>query len=137
MRPPTTLVIATLVSDEAEEETEKAAEVSKPLKKKKRKKKPIVEDEVELEPWRPGFAAHFPRDEELDRLVRAFNDGDYRRVREEAPALASRTKDAAIRSAAQELRERIDPSRASLVMLVLAAVLLALLAGYYWTHKHV
>jgi hypothetical protein len=121
------------VSDDA-----KTDETAEPPKRKKRKKKPIqAAPEPEMEEWRPGFAAHFPRDPELDDLVRAFSDGNYRRVREEASALAARTEDPSRKRAALELRERIDPPPAGVVLLVLATVLLVLLAGYYWTHKHV
>jgi hypothetical protein len=84
----------------------------------------------------PAFAHAFPRDAELDALVAAFEAGDYARVRREAPALAQRTEDDAVRRAARELRRRLDPDPAAVYMLLAAAMLLVFLAGWYWLHPH-
>jgi hypothetical protein len=92
--------------------------------------KPPVEDP----PSGPAFARGWPRDEALDALVAAFEAGDYARVRREAPALASRTADDAVRRAARELRRRLDPDPVAVYMLMAAAGLLAFLAGWYWLH---
>ena len=84
----------------------------------------------------PAFARAFPQDAELDALVAAFEAGDYARVRREAPALAQRTEDDAVRRAARELRRRLDPDPAAVYMLLAAATLLVFLAGWYWLHPH-
>jgi hypothetical protein len=84
---------------------------------------------------RPKFARSFPKDPTLDALVRAFEQGDYARVRKEAPELAKTTEDEGIKRAALELRRRIDPDPLGLALMALAAILLLLLSGYYWTHK--
>lgn len=58
---------------------------------------------------RPAFAASFPEDPELDRLVRYFARGNHRAVREGAEALAKSTSDPAVAAAARELRARLEP----------------------------
>src|SRR3954471_965303 len=58
---------------------------------------------------RPRFLLEFPADPELQRLVRAFEAGNYQAVREGAPKLAEQSEDAIVRAAARELRRRIDP----------------------------
>lgn len=85
---------------------------------------------------RPAFAEKFPADPELARLLEAFNRGDYAAVREGAPRLAQRTKEPAVKSAALELRRRIDPDPVSAALLLIAAVLLALVGGFYLSHAH-
>jgi hypothetical protein len=84
----------------------------------------------------PAFARGWPHDEALDALVAAFDAGDYARVRREAPDLARRTGDDAVRRAALELRRRLDPDPIAVYMLLAAAGLLAFLAGWYWLHPH-
>ncbi len=58
---------------------------------------------------RPRFLLEFPQDPELQRLVRAFEGGNYQAVREGAPKLAQATDDPIVRAAARELARRIDP----------------------------
>jgi hypothetical protein len=84
----------------------------------------------------PAFARSFPRDPALSVLVDAFEAGDYARVRREAPELAQRTEDDAVRRAARELRRRLDPDPVAVYMLGAAVALLVLLAGWYWLHPH-
>ncbi len=86
---------------------------------------------------RPKFARGFPEHAELDALVAAFESGDYARVRVEAPKLAAKTDDEDVRRAARELRKRIDPDPLALALMGLAALLLLMLSGYYWTHKQI
>jgi hypothetical protein len=78
---------------------------------------------------RPAFARDFPREPALDELVEAFAQGNYARVRAEAPRLAS--EDPAVRDAARTLvdRTRPDPVAAGLVAMT-GALLLAVTA--YW-----
>ena len=83
-----------------------------------------------------GFAQNFPEDPELGRLVAAFEAGDYRTVRDEAPKLAERTQDPEVRRAALELRKRIDPDPLQLYLLGLTFVLLAFLTTWFYLHKH-
>jgi hypothetical protein len=58
---------------------------------------------------RPRFLLAFPEDPELQRLVRAFEVGDYRTVRAGAPKLVASSDDPIVRAAARELHQRIDP----------------------------
>jgi len=58
---------------------------------------------------RPRFLLEFPDDPALQRLVRAFEAGNYQAVREGAPKLAESTEDPIVRAAARELGRRIEP----------------------------
>jgi len=84
----------------------------------------------------PSFAADFPRDPALDALVQAFVDGDYARVRADAPRLAATSEDPAVRDAARTLRTRIEPDPLALALMGIAAALLVALSGYWITHAH-
>lgn len=84
----------------------------------------------------PAFARAFPKNAELDRLVDAFERGDYAAVREGAPRLAKSTDRDDVRRAARELRRRIDPDPLAVYLVVVAALLLVVLAGFYFTHAH-
>jgi hypothetical protein len=84
----------------------------------------------------PSFARHFPREPELDRLVAAFERGNYALVREQAPRLMKATARDDVRLAARELRRRIDPDPLASFLLVAAAGLLAFLAYFYFAHTH-
>jgi hypothetical protein len=75
--------------------TSPAAEVSKTLNAEGRE--------------RPRFLLEFPSDPALDQLVRAFEAGNYRAVREGAAKLIESTEDPIVRAAARELRRRIEP----------------------------
>jgi hypothetical protein len=70
-------------------------------------------------------------------LVAAFEAGDYARVRREAPTLARQTESDDVRRAARELAARIEPDPVARSMVAGAALLLAFLAGWYWSHPHV
>jgi hypothetical protein len=83
---------------------------------------------------RPAFAEGFPDHPELTELVDAFARGDYRTVRERAPALATSTEDEDVRRAARLLRERIDPDPTAKILFALAAVLLAFLTAWWVAH---
>jgi hypothetical protein len=84
----------------------------------------------------PAFALDFPEDPALQALVAAFEQGDYARVRREAPALIKQTESVAVRKAARELVKRLDPDPLAVYLLAGAALLLAFLAFWYWTHPH-
>jgi len=141
------------VSDDAPEEqapqAEPPATSDERRKRRRKRRRPVeapaeeareaLEPEAEPEPEDegvPAFARAFPREPALDALVAAFEAGDYARVRREAPALARRTEDDAVRAAARELRRRLDPDPLAVYLLVAAAALLTFLAGWYWAHPH-
>ena len=85
----------------------------------------------------PAFALNFPDDPALHALVAAFEQGDYARVRRDAPALVQQTDSAEVRKAARELVKRLDPDPLAVSLLAGTALLLAFLAFWYWTHPHV
>jgi hypothetical protein len=111
-------------------------------KKRKRKKAEAEAGETpELRPAldaggreRPAFLLAFPEHPELDRLIVAFEQGNYALIRSEAPALAERTDDPRVRDAALELRRRIDPDPLMVYLLGAAFVLLVVLAAYAYGH---
>jgi hypothetical protein len=78
---------------------------------------------------RPRFLMEFPADLELQRLVRAFEAGNYEAVRQGASKLAEVTPDPIVREAALELRRRIDPDP---LMKYLLAVSLMLFVFVVW-----
>jgi hypothetical protein len=124
------------------------AETAGPPKKKKKKQRKLAEPQAEVsedkEPEldaagaeRPAFHAWFPRDEELGRLVRAFEVGNYAMVREQAPKLAQSSENEKVRAAARELLARIEPDPLMKYLLLAAALLLLFLAFYaYRAHGH-
>ncbi len=79
---------------------------------------------------RPRFLLEFPADPELQRLVRAFEAGNYHTVREDAPKLAERTEDPIVRAAARELRRRIDPDPLLKYLLWIALALFVFVVWY-------
>ncbi len=78
---------------------------------------------------RPAFAAGYPRDPELDRLVAYFARGNHRAVRVGAEALAQKTEDPEVAAAARDLRRRIEPDPIGRVLFgATLALLVALMA---------
>lgn len=85
---------------------------------------------------RPQFLLKFPDHPELQRLVRAFEVGNYAEVRRAAPALLE-SEDAAVRRAARELLTRIDPDPLMKYLLGLAISLFLLIVWYtYGSRGH-
>ena len=82
----------------------------------------------------PAFARDFPRDPALDALVEAFADGDYARVRAEAPKLARESEDPAVQKAARELRARVEADPLAVKLLLVTGALLVALAAWWITH---
>lgn len=78
---------------------------------------------------RPRFLLAFPDDPELQRLVRAFEAGNYNVVRADVPKLIGASDDPIVRAAARELRRRIDPDP---LMKYLLGVALALFVFVVW-----
>jgi hypothetical protein len=118
-----------------------ATEAAPAKRRKKKRKKPVEEaPAVPLEPpltqdgrERPLFVLAFPKDPELDRLVQAFEAGNYAFVREHAPKLAERTTSAEVRDAARELARRIEPDPLVKLLLGLSIALFVVLA--IWAYK--
>ena len=86
---------------------------------------------------RPGFLLEFPSDPALERLVQAFELGNYDAVRTGAPKLVAATEDPAVRAAARELRRRIDPDPLMKYLLWVAVTLFVFVVWYtYQNHSH-
>ncbi|HEX6275232.1 MAG TPA: hypothetical protein VFZ53_19465 [Polyangiaceae bacterium] len=127
-----------------------SAEPGAPKKKKKKKKKKPVEDgepekdEKRLGPvlnaegWeRPGFVLDFPKDAELDRIVRAFELGNYAFVREQGKKLVESSSDAEVRRAAGELLRRVEPDPLIKILFSMSVALLLFMVVYaYRSHAH-
>lgn len=58
---------------------------------------------------RPRFIFTYPRDPELERLVAAFERGDFRTVHRETPLLVDSATDPEVKAAARDLLRRIQP----------------------------
>ena len=85
---------------------------------------------------RPRFLLKFPDQPELNRLVRAFELGNYAEVRRAAPLLL-KGGNPAVRKAAHELLARIDPDPLMKYLLLLAVALFVLIVLYtYGNHAH-
>jgi len=86
---------------------------------------------------RPAFLLNFPNDPELERVIAAFEAGNYALVRSEAPALAGRTEDPDVRNAALELYRRIQPDPLIKYLLAVSIALLVFLVSYFYgSHDH-
>jgi hypothetical protein len=114
------------------------AETESAAKKRKRKRKKVEAAPLRqsLSPEgreRPAFLLAFPEDPELEKVMRAFELGNYAFVRKAAPELAEKTTDAKVRAAAEELARRIEPDPLVKVLLGLALGLLVLLT--FWAYK--
>jgi hypothetical protein len=83
---------------------------------------------------RPRFLLKFPPDPELDRLVQAFERGNYALLRAEAEAVAERAEDPRVRDAALELKRRIEPDPLVKYLLALALGVL-LFVAYFAYHQ--
>ncbi len=131
------------MSDETEEKEaqhEKDAEASSPEEpeEKSEEKSEAKKDDEESPPEdeRPLFARTYPRTPEVDALLAAFERGNYARVREEGPALVSRSDDPEVKRAAEDLLRRIQPDPVSRALLAVAALLLVFFVYWYFGHHH-
>lgn len=135
--------------EEPQASPDAASAEARPARRKRKKKRPVAaSDEVaalddaasdEPSPRRddiPAFALRFPDDPALAALVAAFEQGDYARVRREAPALVQQTESVEVRKAARELLKRLEPDPVAVYLLAGAGLLLAFLALWYWAHPH-
>jgi len=120
------------------DETSEAPE--QPRRKKRKKKRKKKREEVSTLDAsgreRPRFLLSFPRDPELDRLVAAFESGDYATVRDGTMDLADRTEDERVRDAALELLRRTQPDPLIKYLLLAAVALLAFLVLHAYGHRH-
>lgn len=82
----------------------------------------------------PRFAKDFPRHPELDALVEAFARGDYRTVRDRAPALAERAEDEQVKRAARTLAAHLEADPTAKLLFALTFALLAFLTVWWITH---
>ena len=83
---------------------------------------------------RPRFLLDFPEDPALERLIVAFENGNYALVRREAENVAATASSPAVRDAALELRRRIEPDPLAKYLLAIAALLLVYLV--VWAYHH-
>ncbi|HET9932973.1 MAG TPA: hypothetical protein VFQ35_19855 [Polyangiaceae bacterium] len=113
------------------------ARADRPKKKrKKRRAEPVERDELDAAGMqRPAFVLDFPRDPELDVLVRAFEAGNFAFVREQAPRLAESSLDADVKAAARELARRIEPDPLVKFLLGVAVALFVVVVTYVY-HSH-
>lgn len=85
---------------------------------------------------RPAFAKDFPPNADLDRVLDLFDRGNFARAREDAQALLKSSEDDEVRGATRQILKRMDPEPAATYLIAISAVLLAILAGWYWMHGH-
>ena len=86
---------------------------------------------------RPAFLLEFPEDPALERLIEAFEAGNYARVREGAELLARTSESAAVRDAALELRRHLEPDPLAKYLLAISVVLLIVLTVWaYYVEPH-
>ena len=79
----------------------------------------------------------FPKDEALDRLVRAFELGNYALVREGGKKLVASAKDDEVRRAAGELLRRVEPDPLVKILFAMSVALFAFMVFYaYRSHGH-
>ncbi len=108
---------------------------SKPKKKKTKTTKREPLDAAGRE--RPRFLLDFPKDPELDKLIAAFESGDYSTTLTGARELAGKSKRRRVREAAMELAHRTQPDPLMKYLLLASVVLLVFLTLHsYFSHGH-
>jgi hypothetical protein len=76
---------------------------------------------------RPKFLLDYPEDPALERLIAAFESGNYALIRRDADKVAETAATPEVRDAALELRRRIEPDPLAKYLLAIAALLLVYL----------
>lgn len=114
--------------DTEEDESERGGDASADPEASAEPDEPAVPP-ADLE--KPLFAQGWPASPELDRLLLAFERGNYAYVRSEAPRVAERASDPAVKAAAVDLRRRIDPAPLAGILVIIAIGLLVVLAAHY------
>lgn len=119
------------------------APAERPKKRKKKRKQRAAADAPPARAERdasgaehPRFLREFPAHPELDRLVAAFEAGDYATVRSGATRLAESADDPAVRDAALELGRRIAPDPLIRYLLFASIGLLVFLVIFFYSHRH-
>jgi hypothetical protein len=84
---------------------------------------------------RPPFAGHYPRTPEIDRLLGAFESGDYATVRSDAPKVAACATDPQVAEAARDLVRRTLPDPIALYLMGLTLALFAVLSIWFFLHQ--
>lgn len=108
-------------------------EASKPAAQKAEK----LEDADKPAAERADFAKHYPEDAALQKLLAAFDRGDYFAVRRDAEGVAKATKDPAVARAARDLRQRIEPAKTASLLLLVGLALAVFVGGYFLLqHEH-
>ena len=79
---------------------------------------------------RPKFLPDYPDDPALERLIAAFESGNYALIRRDAGKVAETAATPAVRDAALELRRRIEPDPLAKYLLAIAALLLVYLVAW-------
>jgi hypothetical protein len=127
----------------AKQQADSEERASPRRRKRRRRRTPAASEAEPRQPLdtnereRPAFLLSFPHHPELDRLIAAFEAGNYALIRNEAPRLAEQTRDPAIRDAALELRRRIEPDPLVKYLLAISVALLVFLVLYaYVLHDH-
>lgn len=130
-------------ASKAEIEGEPEASEDTPKRRRKKRKRARAKGEFkrsELDASgreRPRFLLDFPEDPQLEALIDAFEAGNYQQVRELAPALIENGRSPEVRSAARELRRRIEPDPMLKYLLLATVLLLAALVWYAYAHHGV
>lgn len=130
-------------ASKAEIEGEPEATEDTPKRRRKKRKRARAEGEfkrAELDASgreRPRFLLDFPEDPQLEALIAAFEAGNYQEVRELAPGLIENGRSPEVRSAARELRRRIEPDPMLKYLLLATALLLGALVWYAYAHHGV
>jgi len=96
-----------------------------------RKSRRAPHDDMGME--RPRFLLDFPEDPDLERLIVAFEAGNFALVRKDAEKVAAAAESPAVREAALELRRRIDPDPLAKYLLAISLVLLLVVA--VWAYR--
>ncbi len=80
----------------------------------------------------PRFAENFPEDDDLEKLVIAFAQGNYLAVREGVPALKDKPED--VTKAAKRLLAATQPDPTAKLLFAMTGLLLAFLTLWWITH---
>jgi hypothetical protein len=95
----------------------------------------VSESEAREDDGLPVFARKFPDDPALAPLVAAFREGNYAKVRRDAPAVAKSEASDEVKSAARELVRRTQADPMMIGLLVVTGVLLVFLTLYWEMRK--
>ena len=113
----------------SDEESSKQNKDDGGSRKKRKRKKAKTREGI------PPFAARYPKDETLDALLVMFDRGNYAGVREGATKLAASTTKPAVRQAAEDLLQRLEPDPLARYLLGTASLLLVFFSIWYFTHR--